>query len=53
MEQKLPHWHLMNPNSWENFWFKQYQKDSSLVNYITADFNCDEKMDYALLLAQI
>jgi hypothetical protein len=51
MEEKLPHWQLINPSKWDSFWFKQYQKDSSLVNYVPADFDCDGKEDYALLLA--
>lgn len=50
LKQKLPDWKFMNPNEWESFWFEQYQKDSSLVNYVPADFNCDGKNDYAFLL---
>jgi hypothetical protein len=47
---KLPQWHLPNPNTWEAVWFDSYKKDSVLVNYVSADFNCDSKQDYALLL---
>ena len=47
----LPQWYLPAPGNWDAFWFKEYKKDSVLVNYITGDFNCDGKKDYSLLLA--
>ncbi|HZH38579.1 MAG TPA: hypothetical protein VEX17_00755 [Bacillales bacterium] len=50
MVQKLPGWTLPKPSDWTAYWFNTYKKDSALVNYITADFNCDQKQDYALLL---
>lgn len=50
LKQKLPDWQFMNPNEWESFWFEHYRKDSALVNYVPADFNCDSKKDYAFLL---
>ena|SRR5688572_3702512 len=49
-KQTLPQWHLPNPNTWDAVWFNGYKKDSALVNYVAADFNCDNKQDYALLL---
>lgn len=51
INQKLPDWYLVAPNNWDQFWFKEYKKDRSLVNYMAGDFNCDQKQDYALVLA--
>ena len=50
IKQKLPEWHLLKPADWEMSWFNEYKKKSSLVSYCTADFNCDGKDDYAIML---
>ncbi len=50
VKQLLPQWRIPDPDNWDSFWFKEYKKDSALVNYISGDFNCDNKKDYALLL---
>jgi len=50
LKEKLPDWKLPEPAQWEDFWFKEYKKDGVLVNYISSDFNCDNKSDYAFLL---
>lgn len=47
--QKLPEWRLPAPSSWEVYW-DQYKKDSTLVNYVSSDFNGDLKPDYAFIL---
>jgi hypothetical protein len=45
-----PLWSVPNQNKWYPKLFDKYKTDSSLVNYISADFNCDGTKDYALLL---
>lgn len=50
LKEKLSGWKLPSPSSWEKYWFNEYKKDSSLVDYVTGDFNGDRKPDYALLL---
>ncbi|PSR54250.1 hypothetical protein AHMF7605_12305 [Adhaeribacter arboris] len=50
LRESLPDWELPEPIQWENFWFKEYKDDSVLVNYLSGDFNCDSKSDYAFLL---
>ena len=42
-------WHLPPPRRWDTLWFRQYKSDSNLVNYISGDFDCNEKKDYAIL----
>jgi hypothetical protein len=43
---------IPSPSRWDNYWFIQYKKDSSLVNYVSGDFNCDRKKDHALILTE-
>lgn len=50
LDKTLPGWSIPAPAKWEKYWFNQYKKDSSLVNIIPADFNCDGQKDYALIL---
>lgn len=50
LKEKLPLWKLPSPNVWERFWFNQYKKESTLINYVVADFNGDRKLDYAFIL---
>jgi hypothetical protein len=50
VQQSLPEWKLPDPTAWEKYWFDEYKKDKSLVNFITGDFNCDGLADHALIL---
>lgn len=50
IRQSLPEWTLPDPAAWEKYWFDEYKKDKSLVNFISADFNCDTAADHALIL---
>lgn len=46
----LTDWSLPSPESWEKYWWDQYKKEKTLVNFISGDFNCDQKIDYAVVL---
>jgi hypothetical protein len=50
VQQRLPKWKLPEPSTWDKFWFTNYKKQNTLVNYIAADFNGDRKNDYCLIL---
>jgi hypothetical protein len=50
VRRSLPDWKLPDPSAWEKYWFDQYTKDKSLVNFISGDFNCDGATDHALVL---
>lgn len=50
LDKKFQGWILPAPNRWDTVWFNQYQSDTTLVNYISGDFDCNKKKDYALLL---
>jgi hypothetical protein len=50
IRQSMPDWKLPAPNLWEKFWFDDYQTGKFLVNFISADFNCDGATDHALIL---
>jgi hypothetical protein len=50
VQQSLPEWKLPDPTAWEKYWFDEYKKEKSLVNFITSDFNCDNVADHALIL---
>jgi hypothetical protein len=50
LQSNLPEWHLPPPALWEKFWFNEYKKNEYLVNYAYADFNGDNKTDYAFIL---
>lgn len=52
LDKELTGWSIPAPAKWESYWFNQYKKDSSLVNFLTSDFNCDGKKDYALILRE-
>ncbi|HSU29233.1 MAG TPA: hypothetical protein VLJ68_12690 [Chitinophagaceae bacterium] len=43
-------WTIPKENAWEKYWWDQYKKDKSLVNYVSGDFNCDNKTDYSMIL---
>ena len=50
LENNHSAWSIPGQNMWHPQLFKKYTKDSSLVNYVSGDFNCDGLKDYALLL---
>jgi hypothetical protein len=52
LDKEVTGWSIPAPAKWESYWFNQYKKDSSLVNFLTSDFNCDGKKDYALILRE-
>lgn len=45
-----PIWSIPTQNKWHPQLFNKYKTDSSLVNYISGDFDCNGKKDHALLL---
>ncbi|MES2875733.1 MAG: hypothetical protein V4708_18560 [Bacteroidota bacterium] len=47
---KITGWRLPKPAAFESYFYTYYKTDSSLINFIAADFNCDDEMDYALIL---
>ena len=48
--KELPGWELAPAKSWDDTVFKEYQTDSSQINYILADINCDSKPDFVAIL---
>ena len=50
LANELRGWKLAPQESWDDTIFKNYQTDSSQINYILADFNCDNKPDFAAIL---
>ncbi|HEU4718664.1 MAG TPA: hypothetical protein VFU15_12555 [Bacteroidia bacterium] len=50
LEKDFSGWKLVSPSLWSGYWFDKYKTDSSLVDLFPADFNCDDKTDYALLM---
>ncbi|MGV3588716.1 MAG: hypothetical protein ACO1OF_17055 [Adhaeribacter sp.] len=50
IEKKHPTWSIPNENMWYPQLFNKYKTDSSLVNYITGDFDCNGKKDQALIV---
>jgi hypothetical protein len=50
LHNHLPEWKLPSPPVWDKFWFNEYKKNGYLVNYTYADFNGDNKTDYAFIL---
>lgn len=50
ISQNFKNWTYPNASHWEEFWFKNFATDSSLVNFIQGDFNLDKKQDYAFFL---
>src|SRR3982750_4296453 len=47
IEKTHPAWSLPNENMWYPQLFKKYKTYNSLVNYVSGDFDCDGKKDYA------
>ena len=50
LSKSLPAWKIPDPSSWEKHWWDQYKTDSTLVNYLYGDFNCDGNKDYSMVL---
>jgi len=50
LTKELSGWELAPIESWDDTTFKKYQTDSSQINYISADINCDNKPDFAGIL---
>lgn len=49
LDNEFNGWTLPTPSRWDTVWFNQYKSDTTLVNYISGDFDCNKKKDYALL----
>ena len=49
LAKELSGWELAPKESWDDTTLKKYQTDSSQLNYILADFNCDNKPDFAAI----
>jgi hypothetical protein len=52
IKAEIPNAAIPSPLRWDNYWFTHYKKENSLVNYVTADFNCDGKKDHSLILSE-
>lgn len=50
LKKKHPTWSVPDRSKWYPQLFNKYKTDRSLVNYISEDFDCNGKKDYALLL---
>jgi hypothetical protein len=42
-------WTFPAPNRWDTVWFNQYKTDTSLLSYVSGDFDCNERKDYAII----
>jgi hypothetical protein len=50
LEAKYPTWSVPNENMWYPQLFHKYKTDSSLVNYISGDFDCNGQNDQVLIV---
>lgn len=50
IKSKLSGWFLAPSETWDDTSFRKYYSDTSQINYISEDFNCDGKIDYSLIL---
>jgi hypothetical protein len=50
IEKTHPTWSVPNQNLWYPQLFNKYKTSSSLVDYIRGDFDCNGKMDHALIV---
>jgi len=50
LTKELSGWELAPKENWGDTTLKKYQTDSSQINYILADINCDNKPDFAAIL---
>ncbi len=46
IRSNLPSWKITTKNNWEDLAWKNYKSDSSQINYVLADINCDGKVDF-------
>jgi hypothetical protein len=53
LNKEFKGWTLPAPNRWDTVWLNQYKSDSTLVNYISGDFDCNQQMDFALLFQKV
>jgi hypothetical protein len=51
LSEKMPEWKIPAPNKWGKTNFNEFKTSNNLVNFVSGDFNCDRKTDYALILA--
>lgn len=51
LSEKMPGWKIPAPDKWDKNDFNEFKTANSLVNFVSGDFNCDERIDYALILA--
>lgn len=47
----MPGWKIPAPDKWWKDNFNEFKTSNHLVNFISGDFNCDKRTDYALILA--
>lgn len=50
LEKEHPTWSVPNENRWYPKLFNKYKTDSSLVNYISGDFDCNGKRDEIMIV---
>jgi hypothetical protein len=50
MDTAFTDWTLPPTNRWDTVYFNLYQGDSSLVNYVSGDFDCNGMKDFVLVL---
>jgi hypothetical protein len=53
VSKNLKDWRIPSPWEWEKQQFDKYKTATSLVNFISGDFNCDDQKDYALILSPV
>ncbi len=50
LAEEMPDWKIPAPDKW-GYWFNEFKTSNNLVNFVSGDFNCDKRADYALILA--
>jgi hypothetical protein len=50
LEKTHPAWSVPNQHLWYPQLFNSYKTDSTLVNYVNGDFDCNGKKDHAMIL---
>lgn len=50
LAKEMPDWKIPAPNKWDKYNFNEFKTANNLVNFISGDFNCDKRGDYALIL---
>lgn len=51
LSEEMPDWKIPAPDKWDKHWFDEYKTANELVNFVSGDFNCDRRDDYALILS--